>query len=100
MNLSEYLQGLMAATPTGREVGVSFCSFDGPGPVAYGDHDHVQIPLACDGSNPPVLIFHDHPSGILEPSAEDLESWRAAETEWAAIGDPHTGIVRYFRGPF
>lgn len=57
-----------------------------PGPEAEGGPSNVRIPLACPPNSNIIGVFHTHPSGLAEPSEQDLSEARRTGLKWLCIG--------------
>lgn len=95
--VNAYAREVLAHAPHDREIGFSVCKFSGPGPTAVGSHDHVRIPIVCNGSDPIVAAFHTHPDGLPTPSPADYANAARQGVPTILIGQPQLNTVRDFR---
>ena len=81
--------------PMNNEVGAMLCrGSDGRtvmGPRARGSHDHVNVPYQCPSGSEPVGVWHTHPHGIAEPSADDIRAARHFGLKRLCVTVPQTG---------
>lgn len=89
------MKRLNSALPLNNEVGALMCSRPGGetvfGPRAHGTHDNVDVPFQCPPDSKPFGVWHTHPHGVTQPSADDVRAARAFGLKKLCITVPQTG---------
>ena len=64
------------------------------GPRAHGNHDQVDVPYQCPVGAEPYGVWHTHPHGVAEPSADDISAAVTFGLKKLCVTVPQTGETK------